>query len=143
MPVNAYKAKKGQIKAAVKKLPDQIGFRIDELADELEGLFNALGNSPTLFDALFAEMITGLFESIQLDTPWKTGTARSAWRMNKFTKDTETHWVISNGVHYIVYLELGTSKKRPFGMVRKNLDRFIVDAREATKDLLKSKRFLK
>ena len=143
-PRNVYKAKKGTLKTRAEGLGNDIGFRFDQWGIELDKLFMALGNNPQLFAKLFEDLIGQLFQNIVIATPVDTGQARASWRLNK-TKNTatEVEWRIVNGVPYIVFLELGSSKQAANGMVRVNLDKFIKDTRTLAKRLAKSGRFLK
>ena len=56
-----------------------------------------------------------MLHRIMKRTPVDTGRARAGWRLMKTGK---MKFVISNEVHYIIYLEFGHSKQAPGGMVR-------------------------
>ncbi len=136
MVKNIYKAKKGTLNARVETLGGEIGFRFDKWQIELDKLFTALGNDPVEFLEVFEDIVTKLFTAIKDATPIKTGQAIASWRINKVTDtDSEIAWRIVNGVPYIVFLELGSSKKAASGMVRINLDKFIRDTRTLIKGL--------
>ena len=70
------------------------------------------------------KMQTDLFTSIVKETPVDTGKARDGWENTPVTKLGDTG-LINNDVEYIGWLEFGTDKMQPFGMVRRNIQRVI------------------
>lgn len=144
MTKNIYKAKKGQLNSRAAGLGDELGFRFDQWNADLDKLFTALGENPVIFAQLFEGMAGKLYANIVESTPVATSQARTSWRINK-EKDTDTEisFKIVNGVPYIVFLEYGSSKQAPKGMVRVNLDKFIKDTQTLTRRLAKSGRFTK
>lgn len=128
-----YAAPKGGLKTASANLTQETGFRTAEFQKQFQGLLEALTgravNSLELFDGLTARLFTAIVEA----TPVDTGQARASWRISKTQEGEIFKWRIVNGVPYIIFLEYGSSKQAPQGMVRINLDRFISDLKTGIK----------
>jgi hypothetical protein len=86
---------------------------------------------------VFNKFAAELFTAIVLATPVDTGRARSGWRLKRIADQVSVKWRITNNVYYIIFLEYGSSKQAPLGMVRVNLDRFRKKVEAATKKILK------
>jgi hypothetical protein len=70
------------------------------------------------------KMQLDLYTGIKEETPVKTGKAKAGWQ----TKPVSTMGdlgLINNDVEYIGWLEFGTDKMQPYGMVRRNIQRVI------------------
>jgi len=67
----------------------------------------------------FQAFVLVTFNKIKNRTPVDTGMAKSSWRV-EINQVEEGYFTaeIWNGVHYIVYLEFGSSKQAPAGMLR-------------------------
>lgn len=65
-------------------------------------------------EGLKTYLVTEVAERIRRRTPVDTGRARAGWVVNGD--------VISNDVPYIGYLEMGTPRMAPFGMVRTTME---------------------
>jgi len=60
-----------------------------------------------------------IYLDVKAETPVQTEIARAGWKSQKINDGKE----ISNDVPYVGYLEYGTRKMAPFGMLRKALAR--------------------
>ncbi len=90
---------------------------LNKLLDQLEG------HVPDMKKA-FKFVVVRLFEAVKKATPVDTGRAKQAWRLDfSETKDFISARIF-NGVEYIIWLEVGSSKQAPNGMLRVNLQRF-------------------
>ena len=69
---------------------------------------------------LFRNSVRKLYDDIKQDTPVDTGTLRDGWEATINTKSAK----IVNKVPYVGYVEYGTDKMAPVGMVARNLRKF-------------------
>jgi hypothetical protein len=76
------------------------------------------------------ELVIRLFNSIKELTPVKTGTARAGWQLVISNRAGIIFAQIFNNVLYILFLEFGSSRQAPKGMVRISLDRFTRELRK-------------
>jgi len=70
------------------------------------------------------KMQNRLFTGIKADTPIDTGKAKAGWTNENIKRLGDTGR-INNDVDYIGWLEFGTDKMQPFGMVRKNIKQVV------------------
>ena len=107
----------GILKEKAGKLDEEIGTGARAMAH----LFDVLGDNVLNLEDIFKRRVLELFEAIKRSTPVDTGVARRSWRLvfNVQSKGT-LEARIFNGIEYIVWLEVGSSKQAPLGMVRIN-----------------------
>lgn len=70
------------------------------------------------------KMQEDLVFGIKKDTPVDTGRAQAGWE-NENIKRLGDKGIIKNDVEYIGWLEFGTDKTQPYGMVRRNIKRVV------------------
>jgi hypothetical protein len=70
------------------------------------------------------KMQEDLVFGIRKDTPVDTGRAQAGWE-NENIKRLGDKGIIKNDVEYIGWLEFGTDKTQPHGMVRRNIKRVV------------------
>ncbi len=122
---NVYQARKGTLLRRASGLGQEVTFRSKQLSKQLDQLFTKMGAGPVEAGDFFDQLVSALFSDIVRDTPVDTGKARGAWEINFIKKDdTSTKVRISNSVDYIVFLEFGSSRQAPNGMVRINIEKF-------------------
>lgn len=66
------------------------------------------------YKGLKAHVVREVFDRVRRRTPVDTGRAQAGWEVSED--------IISNDVEYIGHLENGTSKMRPFAMVKTTLE---------------------
>ena len=92
------------------------------------GLFQRLEAIPAKMEEIFAGDVLQLYADVVELTPVDTGFARNSWRID-LDRGTPTRAHIWNGASYIIYLEYGSSKQAPHGMLRISVERFLRDWR--------------
>jgi len=120
------KASKGTLNERVAGLGQEIVMDRSKLNSVLKKLFKELEATEAQVEHFMDEAVLRLHRSIKLDTPVDTGAARAAWGRLPGRKKTKkgVTYTIANKMEYIVYLEFGSSRQAPHGMVRRNLRRF-------------------
>lgn len=122
--------RKGSFKRALESLPKQVDFFGEKWTNAMGRFLDALPIAEEEIRGVVVALFQGLFDRIHDATPVRTGHARSGWRIIVERDDAERYdALIVNGVSYIVWLELGWSKRRPEGMVRVSLYQFAQELR--------------
>ena len=67
------------------------------------------------------EIASEIFDRVVELTPEDTGRARDGWYISEVGDDYE----ILNDVHYVQYLEYGTDRMAPFGMVSQSVEEVV------------------
>lgn len=120
--VSTLSRRKGEFKTA----PEDIGGEVSRVGAQLTAQFDAFfvllaGMSQDL-EGQFSVLAGETFAAVQNRTPVDTGHARSGWKIERLEPapgDIVYH--ITNSVGYSVYLEFGSSKQAPAGMLRVSL----------------------
>lgn len=133
--VGRFGEKLGNFKTVGSRVSGDVSTVAQQLQRQMQGFFTAIQSTPEQMGVLFKNVVGETFSKVQVRTPVKTGHARSGWRLEKITDTpTEKHYRIVNTVPYVVFLEYGSSKQAPAGMVRVSLlesQRAIQEATEA------------
>lgn len=131
-----FKAKKGTLKKRVAGLGQELNVSLGEFAEAADALIEALGLTVEKAQESWETLAIDTFNRIVVRTPVDTGRARAGWEIEKeVLADGTIQFQITNGVHYIVFLEFGSSKQAPQGMVRKTLAEQVRAIRKALKGL--------
>ena len=128
-----FKAKKGTLKARVAEIPSELDFFGNKWARAMDKFLDAAEGIKVDAKETFIVLVADLFDRVQIRTPVDTGAARAGWQLDWNSDFTEG--VLFNTVPYIVYLEFGSSKKAPSGMLRVSLNEMALQLRKATKEL--------
>lgn len=120
--ISTLSRRKGEFKTA----PEDIGGEVSRVGAQLTAQFDAFfvllaGMSQDL-EGQFSVLAGETFAAVQNRTPVDTGNARSGWKIERLEPapgDIVYH--ITNSVGYSVYLEFGSSKQAPAGMLRVSL----------------------
>ncbi len=76
---------------------------------------------PRMVERRAYETAIVLYQRLRELTPVRTGTARDGWTVEVKGAGFLRRIVISNRVPYVIYLELGTDRMRPYAMVARTL----------------------
>lgn len=129
-----YAAPKGGLKAAAEGSASDTGFKVAGFVGQLNAVLQRLGAQVADAKEAFVERVQSLRDEIVERTPVDTGAAAAAWSAPVITETpTRVDARISNGVKYAVFLEYGSSKQAPSGMVRVSLDRMQAELQGAAK----------
>jgi len=123
----SYKAKKGNLLPRVAGLRQEIAFDTRKMDKSLARILSRIEASFDLMVKLWKIAGVSVTSVIIEKTPKDLGAAKASWkapRSKQRTDGFEVH-IASSGVEYIVFLEFGTSKQAPQGMVRITLNEFV------------------
>lgn len=114
------------IDRSFKTAPARVSGDVQNVAGQLNaafaGFFAGVEQTKTDMLALFVNLVGSTFAKVQDRTPVDTGHARSAWVLETVQQDPNVAWFrIHNGVLYVVFLEYGSSRQAPAGMLRVSL----------------------
>lgn len=134
----SFKARKGTLKTRVQGLRHEIAWELVHMDQAFRNLFELINISGEEFVEEWEANALLLYQQIQARTPWLTGQARRGWIIERKVEADGTIFVrIYNLVPYIVYLEYGSSRKAPKGMVRISMVEFTERMNKAVRQLRK------
>lgn len=112
----------GRPKRKLKELVGELDVSLENAARPLGTLLERLASSRGLdLEKAVKRLGVNVFARIKARTPVDTGAARRGWAIEYQKTAHGGVTTISNRLKYIVFLEVGSSKQAPNGMVRVTL----------------------
>jgi len=118
----SFRARKGTLKKRVSGLTQEVDFFGAKWAAGMQAVIDAAGALPEQAEQQFTYLVNKAFTAMKERTPKDTGHARGSWTIGRDSSVPFLQFELGNGVEYIVYLEFGSSKQAPTGMVRVTLN---------------------
>ncbi len=126
MPLS-YRATRGNLLPRSRGLKQEVTINTDKMGKALSKLLGRFEMSFTRMVSFWKASGLTVSKAIIKKTPKESGDAKKSWKTPTTKESTdrfEVH-IASSGVDYIVYLEFGSSKKAPKGMVRVSMAEFV------------------